>query len=354
MKYPFLKAGLSLGIVALTSAAWAADQPASANPAANTSSIGPKIQFANPVYEFGRVISGTPVTHDFVFTNTGDATLEITGVSPGCGCTTIGDWTHKVEPGKTGVIPIKFNSTGYNQPVTKTPSLTCNDKSQPRIVLQLHGTIVRALDLSQQFISFAIGPDSSGETNAVIHLTNNEDQPITLSQPVSSLRCFAAELKTNTPGKSFDLVIKTVPPLESGNNNQAVISMQSSSTNAPTINVIAMAMAVSPFMLRPEQLTIPPSPLKSNVTVSVWLRNQSSRSLVLSDPSVNANGVDVKISSTEPGRMFTATVNFPEGFQAPPGLPLMLDIKTDHPWLRVLHVPITQSPAAATASIPTR
>lgn len=342
MKNRLLKAGLVVCIIASTGAVWAANQLASTNAVANTNGIGPKIQFASTAYDFGHVISGTLVKHDFVFTNTGDATLEITGVTPGCGCTTIGEWTHTVEPGKTGVIPIQFNSTGYNQPVTKTPWLTCNDKNQPRITLQLHGTVLKAVEYSQQFVSFIISPDSTGETNAVIHMTNNEDEPITLSPPVSSLSCFAAELKTNTPGKSFDLIIKTVPPLEPGN-NQAVISMQSSSTNAQTINVIAMANAKSPFALHPEQIMIPPSPLQSNVTVTVSIENQSSRPVVLSDPSVNTQGVDAKINASEPGRKFVATLNFPEKFQGPPGLPLVLDIKTDHPWLRDLRIPITQT-----------
>jgi hypothetical protein len=286
-----------------------------------------------------------------VFTNTGDATLEITGVTPGCGCTTVGEWTRKVEPGNTGVIPIQFNSAGYNQMVTKTPWLTCNDKTQPRITLQLHGTVVRAVDFSQQFVSFVIGPDSNGETNTIVHITNNEDQPITLTPPVSTLPCFAAELKTNTPGKSFDLIIKTVPPLNPGN-NQAVISLQSSSTNMQMISVIALANAQNPFALQPEQISIPTSPLKSSVTATVRIRNQSSHPVALSDPSVNTQGVDAKIDAPEPGRMFSVTLNFPEGFQAPPGLPLMLDIKTDHPWLHDLHIPITQTPAPA--SIPTK
>ena len=348
MKNRFLTAGLALCILALTGAAWAANQPPSTNAIANTNAIGPKIQFAGTAYDFGHVISGTLVKHDFVFTNIGDATLEITGVTPGCGCTTVGEWTHTVQPGKTGVIPIQFNSTGYNQPVVKTPSLTCNDQSQSRVTLQLHGTVLKAIDYSQQFVSFVIGPDSNGETNAVIHITNNEDEPITLSPPVSSLRCFTAELKTNTPGKSFDLIIKTVPPLEPGN-NQAVISMQSSSTNVQTINVIAMANAQSPFILQPQQFTIPPNPIKGNLTVSVSITNQSFRPVVLSDPSVNTQAIDAKIDTTDPGRKFVATLNFPDGYQSPPGLPLALDIKTDHPWLHVLHIPITQPPPPAGA-----
>src|SRR5712671_5552659 len=53
----------------------------------------PKIVFETPVFDFGRARAGDPVKHTFVFTNTGDALLEVTGVVPGCGCTTAGEWT---------------------------------------------------------------------------------------------------------------------------------------------------------------------------------------------------------------------------------------------------------------------
>ena len=69
---------------------------------------GPKIQFADIVYDFGKVNSGAPVKHTFVFTNIGTATLQILDVHPGCGCTTAGTWDKQVEPGKTGSIPLEF------------------------------------------------------------------------------------------------------------------------------------------------------------------------------------------------------------------------------------------------------
>jgi len=37
----------------------------------------PIIKFESSVFDFGRVRAGTPVQHDFVFTNTGNGTLEI-------------------------------------------------------------------------------------------------------------------------------------------------------------------------------------------------------------------------------------------------------------------------------------
>src|SRR6516165_8664222 len=87
-----------------------------ATPASSTiasKAPAPKIQFSELTYDFGKADSGTLIKHIYVFTNSGDAILEITGVKPGCGCTTAGDWDKRVEPTKTGTIPIQFNSAGY-------------------------------------------------------------------------------------------------------------------------------------------------------------------------------------------------------------------------------------------------
>src|SRR5262245_52080705 len=63
----------------------------------------PRISFAKESFDFGKINSGDIVKHDFVFTNMGNAVLEITEVRPSCGCTTAGTWDKRVEPGKTGI-----------------------------------------------------------------------------------------------------------------------------------------------------------------------------------------------------------------------------------------------------------
>ena len=62
------------------------------------------MQFATPLYDFGRMKAGDPVKYTYLFTNTGDRLLLLNSVQPQCGCTTAGDWTKQVEPGQTGSI----------------------------------------------------------------------------------------------------------------------------------------------------------------------------------------------------------------------------------------------------------
>src|SRR5882724_11399140 len=176
---------------------------------------GAKIQFETPTYDFGRAKSGEAVKHTFIFTNTGCETLEINNVRPGCGCTTAGEWTKKVEPGKTGEIPIQVNTANFNGPIMKNVSVDSNDKTQPTSVLYLKGTVWKPVDINPQFAMINVPPDTQvGST--VVRIINNMDEPLTLSNPEVNNPGFSATLKTNSPGKEFEMTISIVPPIRTG------------------------------------------------------------------------------------------------------------------------------------------
>src|ERR1017187_5113459 len=138
----------------------AAPSVASTNVAASTNAIGPKMQVATPLYDFGRMRAGDPVKYTYVFTNTGDRLLIINSVQPQCGCTTAGEWTRQVEPGNTGSIPIQVNTLGYNGPVIKQVTVTCNVSNQPALYLQLKGTLYKPIEFIPPMAVIGIPPDS--------------------------------------------------------------------------------------------------------------------------------------------------------------------------------------------------
>jgi hypothetical protein len=320
---------------ALTSVAAATNLPATNGPS-------PKIQFATPVYDFGRVKSGELVKYSYVFTNTGDAVLEVTHVQPSCGCTTPGDWTRKVEPGQTGNIPVQFNSANFNGAVFKTITITCNDKAAPSTMLQLKGTIWKPIDVVPQFAVLNIPPDS-GSATTVVRIVNNMDDLVTLSAPESNNRAFTAELKTNTPGKEFQVVVSAVPPLTSGN-IQGQITLKSSSTNMPVVTVNVWANVQPSMMVMPPQVTLPPGPLANKLASVVTIQNNSTNSVQLSEASVSVTNVTAEIKELQPGRQFSATLTFPQGFEITPGQPVAFSVKSSNPQMPLIKVPVTQMP----------
>ncbi len=338
-------------------AVWGADPsapPAPALPATNapaaTNVIGPKIQFETMVHDFGRAKSGDVVKYSYIFTNVGDQVLELTGVQA-CGCITA-DWTRKVEPGKTGAVPIAFNSANYGGQIIKTVTVTCNDKTNPRPMLQFKGTIWRPIDVNPQFAVLNLTADAP-LAFATIVITNNLPDPIDLSPPQSSNPAFRAELKTNEVGKDFRLIIAPVSPLPSGN-AQTQITLKTSSTNMPMIVITAFANVQPAVAINPPQIVLPAGPLAQPQTNTITFTDNSTNSLTLSEPAVSATGVDVQLRETLPGRQFAATLTFPQGFEIAQGQKTELSVKSSLPLVPTVKVPILQMPRPALANITPR
>jgi hypothetical protein len=90
------------------------------------------MKFKEETHNFGKIAKDVPVTHKFVFTNTGSEPIIISKVNASCGCTTPSFSKTPVLPGKTGHIEASFNAQAmgvFNKSITvisngETPTLT--------------------------------------------------------------------------------------------------------------------------------------------------------------------------------------------------------------------------------------
>jgi len=315
-----------------SSAAAAADPPAPA---------GPKIAFASTVIDFGKIKSGEIAKHDFAFTNIGTATLKILAVRPGCGCTTAGAWSTNVEPGKTGIIPLQFNSTGFSGQVSKSAAVTCNDPASSNLTLLIRGTIWKPIDVTPTMAVFTPNAEASTNETKVLKIVNNLDEPISLSDLKCSHASFKAELKETKPGKEFDLAVTAMPPFTNPT-VFASITLKTSSTNAPLLSVSAYATVQQPVMVSPQQITLPAGPLKDPVNFAAQVRINSTNAVEVSGLALDFPGVDVKLVPSVPGRLYTINLVFPAGFDLQPDRKLELIFKSNHPKYPVLRVPVVQ------------
>ncbi len=318
------------------------------------SGSGPRIQFATPVHDFGQIKGGEVVKYTYVFTNAGQQLLEVTAVQASCGCTTAGDWSRQVEPGQTGSIPIQFNSGNFRGDVTKAITVTCNDATQPTVVLQIKGNIWKPIDVTPQFAVLNVTTEMPSNATSV-RIVNNEEFPLTLSAPQSSNPAFAAELTTNQPGKDFQLLVRTAAPLPAGS-VQGLITLHSSSTNMPVLTITALANVQQTVMVMPAQITLPGSPLANALATSISIRNNGTNVLALTEPTVNAPDATVQLKELQPGRLFTLSLQFPAGFAVPPGKRIELSVNSNHPQFPMIKVPVIQPvrpvPAAVTVPSP--
>jgi hypothetical protein len=355
MKTPLLTLLIAAGALGSVAASLAQTKDGSPGPGttgAPPGGAGPKIQFAEIVYDFGKVSSGEVVKHTFVFTNIGTATLAIKDVRPGCGCTTAGTWDKEVEPGKTGSIPLQFNSANFGGTVMKQATVTCNDLSQSNLVLQIKGTVWKPIDVTPSMAVFNISSDAQTNDTKVVRIVSNLDQPLTLSDLQCTNSSFTAELKTVKEGKEFELRITAIPPFNSPS-VIAPVTVKTSSTNMPLINVSAYVVVQQPVTVTPTQIILAPGPFTNAVKQVIVIRSTGTNALVLSDASVNVAGAAVRVEETQPGRSFNLTVDFPVGFQIKPGEKVELSAKSNHPKFALIKVPVFQpQPATPATGVP--
>jgi hypothetical protein len=324
--------------------------PTATPPLAETNSLGAKIQFAMPVYDFGKVQAGEMVKYSFVFTNTGDQLLEVTAVQPSCGCTAAGDWSRKVPPGQTGIVPVQFNSANFNGQVYKTVSVTSSDRQRPTTVLQLKGTVWKSIELIPQYTVMNVSPDASG-ASATVRIVNHQEEPLMISAPESSNPSFGVTLVTNQPGKEYQLTIASVKELNSGN-VQGKVTLKTSAAKTPTLDVPFWVNVQPVISVIPQRISLPQAPLRAKAPATITIQNNSTNTLTLSEAAVNAPGVEVQLKEVQPGRIYTAMLTFPEGFEAPAGAPVMLSMKSSQPRMPEIRVPVFQPAHPVTGGPP--
>jgi len=101
-----------------------------------------KIVFDKTVHDFGNIAQGSEPSGSFTFTNKGNSPLFISRVKMPCGCTTT-SWTKDtLNPGKSGVITVKFdtNHDKFLGPFMRSVTVISNAINSS-VELQLIGVI---------------------------------------------------------------------------------------------------------------------------------------------------------------------------------------------------------------------
>jgi hypothetical protein len=305
---------------------------------------GPRIQFANTEHDFGKVQAGQVVKCAFLFTNVGDALLEISGVQTSCGCTTAGAFQRQVQPGQTGTIPIQFNSGGFSGPVTKAVTVTCNDPAQPAVQLLVKATVWAPIELTPQWAVLHVSPEQPSNA-AVVRIVSQLEEPLVVSNLACTVPGIGLELITNQPGKEYAVLARTLWPWPT-NSFTGQVSLDTSAAQVPRINFTVWVNYQPAVAVVPWPVMVPPGPLTNRHTVMLQIRNNSTNALNVWEPTLNVPDVQVQLTPGDLGRVFILALTFPPGFQLPADEPVELSVKTSHPQHPVIRVPIQPVPGA--------
>ena len=156
----------------------------------------PKLIVDQTEFDFGAVAQGEAVRHNFVFTNIGDSPLQVEKVRSSCGCTAALVTSKNLQPGDSGELQTRFDSTRFRGEVSKTVYLYTNDPLAPVTQLVVKGKVLELFTLAPRQVHF--GQVAYGQTvEGSVTLTNHTGEDFVFSP----LEVTTPELRADIDGQ---------------------------------------------------------------------------------------------------------------------------------------------------------
>ncbi len=299
----------------------------------------PAIRFDTPVYDFGRVQSGSKVKHDYWFTNDGSGPVEILAVKPSCGCTASGDFDMIVQPGESGRIPIEVDTAKLRGSINKSVTIHTNIAAPNKtVLLQIKGEVWNLIEVEPRAAAFG---KLTGTAQRKLVITNNSDQAADLHDIQCDSPMFKAEIRVIEPGKKFELIV-TAQATGSGQTS-GKITMSTGITEHPTLEVFVNAHVPPAVEVQPRLIKLRPAAPGTQYKQRVYVRNnQPEKPLQITDLKVSNPDIKLSLDEQVTGTKFHIILEFPDGYRAPPGGD-MLTFSTSAASMPTVQVPILQS-----------
>ena len=116
----------------------------------NAQLVGPKIYSLEKEHDFGQIVEGSVVVHEFEVTNNGDSELYLIKVNSTCGCTVAKPSKEKLQPGETAKIKVSFNSASRSGRQKKYINVFTNDKENTRYRLSIYANVISKENMNKK------------------------------------------------------------------------------------------------------------------------------------------------------------------------------------------------------------
>ncbi|MFC1840939.1 DUF1573 domain-containing protein, partial [Thermodesulfobacteriota bacterium] len=100
----------------------------------------PAMFIEKKIYDFGKILEGRQMPHDFILENRGNETLKILKVRSNCACA-VADYSEEIPPGQSGRISVVFDSKGSDGKVNHKVRVETNDPEQGNLDLSVQGYV---------------------------------------------------------------------------------------------------------------------------------------------------------------------------------------------------------------------
>lgn len=329
-------AGPSSGPVAV--AQFEPQSPETASSAAPTGAA-PRIVFAEPVYDFGKVEQGEQVTHMFRFTNQGGQELRIESVKTSCGCTAAVISEDVILPGKEGTISATFDTTHFSGEKAKGITVYSNDPLQPVATLTLQGEIT--IEVGVEPAQLYLGRVRRGaEATRTIEVLYDAQKPIDITKIVNShpsVSVRAEDLsKDGKKGKKLFVVLKKDAPL--GRLNDEIV-LSTTSSKKPVVEIPIFGSIEGDLLVFPPQVSFGVVHKGESKTQEISIKNRGAKPVQVVRIQNSATDVIAELTPVKQGEEYRLTLRT-KGESKPGRIQGEIQVFTDHPEEKVLTIPL--------------
>jgi hypothetical protein len=259
---------------------------------------GPLLKLTESEYDFGRVMQGHKVVHEFSIQNAGDADLILQRISPSCGCTGAAVSSSTIKPGTSEKVRVTFDTSGMYGSKAKTVSVQTNSREQPEVTLRLVGSVMRGITANPERIQF--GEVSQGASAATrtreFALTVTEGTAWEVSRVTTGSKFLSvAELTAQGSTRRYSVTLQ--PDAPKGELRERLI-VEFKDPNQSAVNIPVTAMVLGDLRVTPASVSFGIISGKEPLERRIKYENTSDLSVVVtgvtsSHPAVTAAMVDV-------------------------------------------------------------
>jgi Protein of unknown function (DUF1573) len=302
-----------------------------AAPSAAPTAAGPqpKIQAVNPVYNFGSVLEGTQVKHEFVIKNVGQAELVIGQVQTSCGCTVAQSEKKRLAPGEATILPATFDTRHEKGHASRRIDVYTNDPQTPDLPLSIQGTVKMESEATPSEVMFDGVRHGSEQTREVGIAYNGKGKNFRITKVSNSNANIAV---TQEPGPKLKVsLLKTMPvgPF------QDTIEV---ATSGRPIEIPVYGRVIGDLVTEPAQVSFGILPHGEGALRYVRLTNSGARMISVTGVSSTNPAVTAKADPIAGGKQYKITLELRKG--TPDGqLHGQIVIMTDDPEQTSLTVP---------------
>ena len=162
----------------------------------------PKVEVAEPVFNFGTMLPETKGKHSFEVRSVGTAPLKLEVASTSCKCTVGGVSANEVAPGDSAFVTLEWNAKYKDQAYSQSAEVHTNDPAIPAFSLKIEGKVRQLFGAEvEELVVPAITPDKATTADVVIYSLIWEDMEI-------------VDIKTSLPGVATQILPVEDPELK--------------------------------------------------------------------------------------------------------------------------------------------